>query len=38
VWVEAGSPRHVLGLNPTVLAQVTRAQAADLSREPSRNG
>jgi prolyl-tRNA editing enzyme YbaK/EbsC (Cys-tRNA(Pro) deacylase) len=33
VWVEAGSPRHFLGLNPTVLAEVTRAAAADLSRE-----
>ncbi len=33
VWVEAGSPRHFLGLSPTVLAQVTRAAAADLSRE-----
>ena len=33
VWLEAGSARHFLGLNPTVLAQVTRAAAADLSRE-----
>jgi hypothetical protein len=33
VWIEAGSPRHVLGLDPSVLAQVTRASTADLSRE-----
>ena len=33
IWVEAGSPRHFLGLNPSVLAQVTRAAAADVSRE-----
>jgi hypothetical protein len=33
VWLQAGSPRHFLGLNPSVLAQVTRATAADLSRE-----
>jgi prolyl-tRNA editing enzyme YbaK/EbsC (Cys-tRNA(Pro) deacylase) len=33
VWIRAGSPRHVLGLDPSVLAQVTRASAADLSRE-----
>jgi hypothetical protein len=33
VWIEAGSPRHFLGLNPGVLAQVTRAVPGDLSRE-----
>jgi hypothetical protein len=38
VWIQAGSPRHFLGLNPAVLAQVTRASAADISRETSQNG
>jgi hypothetical protein len=33
VWIEAGSPRHVLGLNPGVLAQLTRAVPGDVSRE-----
>ncbi len=33
VWIEAGSDRHFLGLNPSVLARVTRATAADLARE-----
>lgn len=32
VWVEAGSPRYVLGLEPDVLAHVTRAVPADLTR------
>jgi prolyl-tRNA editing enzyme YbaK/EbsC (Cys-tRNA(Pro) deacylase) len=32
VWVEAGSPRFVLGLEPRVLRQVTRAAAADLTQ------
>jgi prolyl-tRNA editing enzyme YbaK/EbsC (Cys-tRNA(Pro) deacylase) len=32
VWLEAGSPRHVLGLDPTVLRQLTRAIAADLTQ------
>ena len=32
VWVEAGSPRHVLGLEPSVLARLTRANPADLTR------
>lgn len=32
VWIQAGSPRHVLGLNPSILAQVTRASVADLSQ------
>ena len=31
VWLEAGSPRHVLGLDPSVLAQLTRALPADLT-------
>lgn len=38
VWLEAGSPRHFLGLDPAVLAQVTRASTADLSSEPPRTG
>jgi len=33
IWIEAGSPRHFLGLNPSVLGQMTRAVPADLSRE-----
>jgi prolyl-tRNA editing enzyme YbaK/EbsC (Cys-tRNA(Pro) deacylase) len=33
VWLEAGSPRHVLGLTPVHLARVTNAQTADLLRE-----
>jgi prolyl-tRNA editing enzyme YbaK/EbsC (Cys-tRNA(Pro) deacylase) len=33
VWLEAGSPRHLLGLAPAQLARVTRAQTADLLRE-----
>jgi prolyl-tRNA editing enzyme YbaK/EbsC (Cys-tRNA(Pro) deacylase) len=32
VWVEAGSPRHVLGLEPDVLAHLTRAIPADLTQ------
>jgi prolyl-tRNA editing enzyme YbaK/EbsC (Cys-tRNA(Pro) deacylase) len=30
VWLEAGSPRHVLGLPPSQLARLTRAETADL--------
>lgn len=30
VWLEAGSPRHVLGLAPGRLVHLTRAQTADL--------
>ena len=30
VWLEAGSPRHVLGLPPGQLVQLTRAETADL--------
>ena len=33
VWLEAGSPRHVLGVSPAQLARVTSAQTADLLRE-----
>ena len=30
VWLEAGSPQHVLGLAPSQLLSLTRAQTADL--------
>jgi prolyl-tRNA editing enzyme YbaK/EbsC (Cys-tRNA(Pro) deacylase) len=33
VWLEAGSPRHVLGVSPGQLARVTSAQTADLLQE-----
>jgi prolyl-tRNA editing enzyme YbaK/EbsC (Cys-tRNA(Pro) deacylase) len=33
VWLEAGSPRHLLGLSPAQLARVTSAETADLLRE-----
>ncbi|MDQ2967181.1 MAG: hypothetical protein M3R37_02545 [Actinomycetota bacterium] len=33
VWLEAGSPRHVLGLSPAQIARVTSAQTADVLRE-----
>jgi prolyl-tRNA editing enzyme YbaK/EbsC (Cys-tRNA(Pro) deacylase) len=33
VWLEAGSPRHVLGLSAAQVARVTRAKTADLLRE-----
>jgi prolyl-tRNA editing enzyme YbaK/EbsC (Cys-tRNA(Pro) deacylase) len=33
VWLEAGSPRHILGLSPVQLALVTKAQTGDLLRE-----
>jgi len=33
VWLEAGSPRHVVGLSPSQLAHVTRAEAVDLLAE-----
>jgi prolyl-tRNA editing enzyme YbaK/EbsC (Cys-tRNA(Pro) deacylase) len=33
VWLEAGSPRHVLGLDPGVLLHLTRAVAADLIQD-----
>ncbi len=33
VWMEAGSPRHVLRLSPAQIARITSAQTADLLRE-----
>lgn len=30
VWIRAGSPRHVLGVSPSDLVQLTSAQTADL--------
>jgi len=33
VWLEAGSPRHVLGLAPSQLTRLTRAETADLLLE-----
>jgi prolyl-tRNA editing enzyme YbaK/EbsC (Cys-tRNA(Pro) deacylase) len=33
VWLEAGSPRHVLRLSPAQIARVTKAETADLLRE-----
>lgn len=33
VWLEVGSPRHVLGVSPAQLARITSAQTADLLRE-----
>ncbi len=30
VWLEAGSPRHVLGLNPSQLVRLTSSETADL--------
>jgi prolyl-tRNA editing enzyme YbaK/EbsC (Cys-tRNA(Pro) deacylase) len=33
VWLEVGSPGHVLGLSPVQIARVTKAQTADLLRE-----
>ena len=33
IWLEAGSPRHLLGLSPAQLARVTHAETADLLRE-----
>jgi prolyl-tRNA editing enzyme YbaK/EbsC (Cys-tRNA(Pro) deacylase) len=33
VWLEAGSPRHVLELAPVQIARVTKAETADLLRE-----
>jgi prolyl-tRNA editing enzyme YbaK/EbsC (Cys-tRNA(Pro) deacylase) len=32
VWLEAGSPRHVLGMTPVQIARVTNAETADLLR------
>jgi prolyl-tRNA editing enzyme YbaK/EbsC (Cys-tRNA(Pro) deacylase) len=33
VWLEAGSPRHVLGLSPNQLLRLTRSESADLVLE-----
>jgi hypothetical protein len=33
VWLEAGSPRHLLGLSPAQLTRVTNAETGDLLRE-----
>jgi prolyl-tRNA editing enzyme YbaK/EbsC (Cys-tRNA(Pro) deacylase) len=33
VWLEAGSPRHVLELSAVQIARVTSAHTADLLRE-----
>lgn len=33
IWLEAGSPRHLLGLSPAQLARVTNAETADLVTE-----
>ncbi len=33
VWLEAGSPRHALGLSPVQIARVTSAASADLLQE-----
>jgi hypothetical protein len=33
IWLEAGSPRHLLGLSPVQLARITNAETADLVTE-----
>jgi prolyl-tRNA editing enzyme YbaK/EbsC (Cys-tRNA(Pro) deacylase) len=33
LWLEAGSPRHVVGIAPSQLARVTRLETADLLPE-----
>jgi hypothetical protein len=33
LWLDAGSPRHVLGLAPSQLARLTGSETADLLRE-----
>jgi prolyl-tRNA editing enzyme YbaK/EbsC (Cys-tRNA(Pro) deacylase) len=33
IWLEAGSPRHLLGLSPAQLARITNAETADLLME-----
>jgi prolyl-tRNA editing enzyme YbaK/EbsC (Cys-tRNA(Pro) deacylase) len=33
VWLEAGSPRHVIGLSPAQVVRVTTGETADLLRE-----
>jgi prolyl-tRNA editing enzyme YbaK/EbsC (Cys-tRNA(Pro) deacylase) len=31
VWIDAGSPRHVVGLSPVQLARLVRARAGDFA-------
>ena len=38
VWLEAGSPSHLLGLAPGQLGRLTRAVGADLLRESRKGG
>jgi hypothetical protein len=33
IWLEAGSPRHLLGLSPAQLVRITNAETADLVTE-----
>jgi prolyl-tRNA editing enzyme YbaK/EbsC (Cys-tRNA(Pro) deacylase) len=33
LWLEAGSPRHVVGMTPSQLARITRLETADLLLE-----
>jgi hypothetical protein len=33
IWLEAGAPRHLLGLAPAQLARITNAETADLLTE-----
>ena len=33
IWLEAGSPLHLLGLSPAQLARITNAETADLVTE-----
>ena len=33
IWLEAGSPRHLLGLSPAQHARITNAETADLVTE-----
>jgi len=33
IWLEAGSPRHLVGLSPAQLARITNAETADLVTE-----
>jgi hypothetical protein len=38
VWLEAGTPRHLLGLAPAQLIRLTRAKTADLTLESQKGG
>jgi hypothetical protein len=38
VWLEVGTPRHVLGLAPAQLTRLARAQTADLTVERQKGG